>query len=393
LIKNSRNQWNDPINYPVFQPVDPYAQYSHTNFNNSDKILVNVSKGLYESSRAQTVISEFDVSEVEFNKSGYKIGDYFLQQGNRCSKTGYQQKCKIDGALNFKPHYCNDKIHCPICARGRARSNGRRMFHTLTAGKDHDVAQLVLTLPSWHPLAYNTREARRDVYEYLYRKAKEFMTAHFRGYPHVAVVHSWSSKNPLQQPHWHVHILVNLMKVCESKVIYGSGYRHPNNLDSMRHTWAVMLGIKKGESNLYWNYCSSRNQGKVRHWCNYIARSAVLDVNDYLLRHDNPETLTDDKQCWYDFHVEPVNKRFRRIRWYGDLSDCKKSKYLEAIGSHLELVNKAIKDDIEESKRLFCWCCKAELDPSAWEWHNGLIPRKYFAKSNDSWGMFRGVVS
>ena len=397
MTKN--NYWNDSVGYPQFIPInnEPYAQYRHTISTEKRDyrgqiILLPKSKGVTTSIK-QSQILEYDVNIEEFEKSGFKIANLFISRGNRCSKTGYVQKCEVDKAVNFKPHYCGDPINCPICARARAKSNGRRLFHTLLAGTKHYIAHLVLTVPDSHPRGFQTLESRQEVYEWLYEQAKKFMDGHLKNYPYVAVVHSWASKNPLEKPHWHIHILVDLMKICNGKIIFGSGYRQKRELDGFRKTWSELIDISFKKSNVYWEYIESDHDGKLRHWCNYICRTGILDVNTFLMTHGDVDTLTDNEQEWYSFHIEPVKKRFRRVRWFGGLSDSTKRSWLLKIQSHIDLVNEAIRQDILESKRLFCWCCGAELDPSSWEWNKGLIPRQYFARSNDSWNGYKALVS
>jgi hypothetical protein len=391
-----KNLWNDPAGYPCFieNDNDPYAQYTQTIFSKGNNLITLPKYKGFTTSKAQSQILEYDVSHEDFENSGFKIAKYFTAKGNRCSKTGYYQECKEDHAINFKPHYCADKIHCPICARARAKSSGRRLYHTLQVGSKHYVAQLVLTIPEWHPSSYNTREARKTVYEWLYSVANRFMNGWFKGYPYVAVIHSWHTNNPLQEPHWHIHVLINLMKLSKDKVVFGSGYRSPKEIEGMRRTWGKMIGIDFKDSNVHWEYCESTNEPKLRHWCNYVTRTAILDVNEFLMKYRRDVTeFTDYEKRWYDFHVEPISSHFRRIRWYGGLSDSTKRSYLLKIGSHIDLVNEAIKDDIKESRRLYCWSCGAELIPANWEWHQGLISRECFAKSNDHWYRYRDVVS
>lgn len=395
MTKN--NSWNDSPNYPIFLELDPYAQYRHTinlgNSNFESKIIPLPKFRGYTTSIKQSQIFEYDGNIEDFEKSGFKIAKLFISQGNRCSKTGYTQKCKKDNAVNFKPHYCGDPIHCPICARARAKSNGRRAFHALRAGPKHYIAQLVLTVPRDHPRGFQTMDSRQEVYEWLYQQTKKFMDICLKDYTYFAGVHSWSSKDPLTKPHWHIHVLVDLIKFYDDRLILGSGYRQEIELEEFRKTWSELIGINFRKTNVYWEYIESDFDSKLRHWCNYVSRTAIVDINLFLQNNGDPESLTDQQKEWYAFHVEPVKKKFRRLRWYGGLSDSTKRSWLLKIRSHIDLVNEAIRQDILESKRLFCWCCGAELDPAAWEWHEGLIRRRYFAKSNDSWNHFRELVS
>jgi hypothetical protein len=335
-----------------------------------------------------------------------------VNHGNRCSKTGYHQKCKC-GETNFKPIFQKGKRHkieCAICGRARAKSTGRKGFYLFMAGPKHDVGQLVLTIPEDHLLAWNTMESREKAYNNFYALAKRFVDAYFKGCGYRMVVHSWSTKNPLDIPHWHIHILINLVKFVQGKPIICSGHRSDLEILGMRRLWADMLGIRLRDTNLYWAYAFTGRHDRwivkrdgseqhikgietLRHWCNYDVRTAICDINEYLLKNDDPADLTPEQKQWYDFHVQPVKENFHRVRWFGGLSNSNRSAYLLKLGSHLDLVREAVRQDVEESKRLFCWLCHAELDPLGWEEHQGLIFRKNFAKSNDDWNRYRDVVS
>jgi len=96
---------------------------------------------------------------------------------------------------------------------------------------------------------------------------------------------------------------------------------------------------------------------------------------------------------WFRFHTDPIRENYKRIRGYGLMAACKRGAFLEACKSSLAVVHGNISLEIEESKKLYCWSCSAELDPYGWQWNEGFILRSKFAKSNDLWGMFRRLVS
>jgi hypothetical protein len=399
LTKN--NPWNDPNNYPIFvESTNPYAQYTQSIFSDS------------MASSDQTQISEYEISESELKKSGFQIAKYFVDRGNRCSKTGYIQKCSC-GETNFKPRYgkgSKHKVECPICGRARAKSTGRKGFYLFMAGPHHYVGQLVLTIPEDHPLSYNTFESREKAFENLYALAKRFVDAYFKGCGFRMVVHSWSTKNPLCLPHWHIHVLINLVKFVQGKPIMCSGHRSDLEIRGMRRLWADLLSIPLHDSNLYYNFTFTGRHDRwiikahgpdqhikgvetLRHWCNYDTRTAVCDIDEWLKKNNDPSDLSPDQKEWYAFHVDPIRNNFHRVRWFGGLSNSNRSAYLLKLGSHLDLVKEAIRQDLEESKRLYCWLCRTELNPMGWEWHQGLICRKYFAKSNDDWNRYRDLVT
>lgn len=393
----TKNFWFDEPGYPILLDLNSsnYVQYPQTNFEKSPQIILNAKNGTFTTPIKQMQFQEFEKISEELRKFGFELADYYVNSlGNRCSKMGYYQKCSNDH-MNYKPHYCHDKHTCPICNRARAKTNGRNSFHTIMQLNPDYVGHMVLTIPPEHPISATSQAFREDTENALRTLAAEFMAAFFSGYGYVCAVHSWNSKAPLQSPHWHIHIIIPLIKIGKNgKVIHRNGFRSQLELKQMRDTWRNILGMKN-EVNL--NYTFSKTSiekytHKIRHWCSYIARGATVDINKYLL--DNPETqMTAYRVRWFRFHTDPIRENYKRIRSYGLLAECKRGSFLKAVGSSLAVVHGNIKLEIEESKKLYCYCCNEELDPFKWQWNPEPILRSNFAKSNDTWNMYNDLVS
>ena len=389
-----KNSWFDELNYPYFG-ASHYVQYPQTNFEKSSQIILNHNDGTVTTPITQMQFPEFDPISEELEIYGFDLNNYYVEHlGIRCSKTGYYQKCS-EGHMNYKPHYCHNKHVCPICNRARAKTDGRNSFYTIMALNPDYVGHLVLTIPPEHPIGATRQSYRENSENALRILAAEFMKAHFPGYGYVCAVHSWNTRAPLQSPHWHIHIIIPLIKIgVNGQIVHKYGHRSKLEFKHMRDTWRNLLGMKN-EVNLNYTFSKTsieKHTHKIRHWCSYIARGATVDINNYLLERPDTE-MTEDRIGWFQFHTDPIRENYKRIRSYGLMAECKRGAFLEACNSSIKIVQGNISLDIEESKKLYCYNCGAELDPYRWQWYDGFILRKRFARSNDNWEMYRGLVS
>lgn len=383
----------DPLTYLHSDP-SYYVQYTQTSFLKPHAKLVNTKNGAYVTSIDQTQISEFEKSLDELRKYGFPTSDYLVSLGNRCSKTGYYQKCK-DGHMNFKPHYGKGKDHkwtCHICNRSRSKSLGRVKFHTIRRLQPDYIGYLELTLPNDH-YKYCTRNnanAREDTENYLREKTKQFINEYFPGYGHYNVIHDWGTHNPLAFPHYHSHNVIPLVKIENGKkILANSGYISDERLEEMRHRWAEILGYK-GEVDIHYRFGSLKPYGKyglgyLRHYTAYISRGPICDINEWLLENGNPKELSEYRLKWFYFFMDQIRPNYKRYRGYGLLCEGKIGQFLKDCNSHLELVHRDIQEEKEESKKLYCCTCNAELDPTHWVWYEGFISREKFAKSKERW--------
>jgi len=409
--KTTRNPWKDPVGYPCFVSINGedclgnpisllsnYVQYTQTIFSKPEAKTLSFRNGVHLTSIDQTQFSEFDKTLEELRDFGYEVADSLVELGNRCSKTGYFQKCSC-GKMNFKPRFSkgiNHKRICSICNRARAKSLGRTKNLRTWALKPDYVAHLVLTLPDTHHKYCNRNNSKwlMDTHNYLFSKAKEFIGHFFKGFGFDGKVHTWASKAPLSSPHWHIHCMIPLVKIENGKKIQRNGHVTKEYLSNMRDYWRQIIGWDS-EVNINYSFARLKDEertGKIRHWYNYIARGAICDINEYLLSHKDM-ALTDSRKKWFNFHTDPVKRNFKELRSFGSLAECNISKFLTACNSSLKTVHEWIRREIIESKKLYCRCCGVELDPTLWEYHECFILRTKFAVSTDKWNQFRGVVS
>jgi hypothetical protein len=220
-----------------------------------------------------------------------------------------------------------------------AVAQGSAVFHRLLETAVDWFGHLVLTFPPWLP-----DQSREETAARVFRVAIAFVKARFGS--GVAVLHTWRTRHPLAEPHWHVHFLIPFK------------LRPWIDLDRLREAWRQVLldaGLEPPPTvDLWWGYTRRANQGKLRHWCNYAVRRPILDINEFLLK--GGEWSAD----WYDFHVS-WPKNFRRVRWFGKLSDGNVGRFLD-----LSAIRRRVKADADEAKKWYCPHCGEEIDPLKW---------------------------
>lgn len=402
-IHSKKYDWDfteDPLTYLHSDP-SYYVHNTQTSFTTEAPKIINSINGTYTTSIQQTRISEFDYSSQDLQKYGFEVSDYLVSLGNRCSKTGYFQKCDC-GQINFKPHYGKGALHkwtCPICARARAKSLGRTKFHTILALKPQYIGYLTLTLPHDHSM-HNTKDngfLREQTENYLREKSQQFLDHFFNGYGYYSVIHDWHSEDPLTSPHYHAHITIPLVKIENKKKVLANGYRSQDQLNEFREYWRQILGYPF-EVNLNYQFGTLKTTGKygiekLRHWCSYIARAPIIDVNEWLLQHGNPDTISYKQKKWFNFLTSQIRPNYKRYRGYGLLSEGKIGQFLKDCNSHLEIVHEAIRKEKLEAKKLYCFDCGIELSPKRWRWFDGFIPRVNFATSKEKWNRYLNLTS
>lgn len=371
--------------------ISNYVQYPNSTYRKGYRDFLDFSK--------QTIIDEAEIYSNwdDLKKLGFRVDKYFvMEKGNRCSKTGWRHICSC-GAVNFRPKYCHDKHWCPICNRAYAVSLGCSVFHTLIGSRADYVAHLVLTVPEEHPFFKAELISKYEKEEGLRALAKKFMSANFRDYGYVCVVHSWATKTPIGYPHWHIHVLIPLIKFDENRkrIIRGNGYKAPLVLKELRISWRGILGWHK-KVNLNYRFSRTNDEEglrKIRHWSNYISRGAVVDINKYLLEHKDFQ-ITTKREAWIRYHVDPIKKNYRRVRWYGIFSEFQRSRTLEKLGTFITVIQQRVIIEKLAAKKIFCWNCNDELprNREAWDWH-GFIEKKYFVKRLDIWDHYRDLIS
>lgn len=306
--------------------------------------------------------------------------------------------------VSSQPNFCGDKIHCPICARVRATELGDSAFERLMEIPAFNYAHIVLTLSpmvadrldDWY------RGDKWEIRNYLFWQANKWLKKNF---PTIAGalmnVHSWSSKKPLSSPHWHVHILVPLVDVEKTEEGYKLnswkyGALPEERLEELRVSWGKFLDVEF--LHIHWEFTQRRHEkvtGKLRHWCKYLMRTAILDINKFLLDHPI-ENITADMLHWLDYHVEwrrrvnGIEKRYRANRWYGFLSDGNVGEFFKKMFKDRDLTGQPIQEyslhwvhkrrvlRSLERHRVYCPYCYQEIPAEAFDsgvW--GLFDCKY----------------
>lgn len=372
-VSRKRFRWYD--DHPNGSALSNYVQYSNSSI------------------RANFQVDEPFLPVEDLVDFGFEVAEYFLRKGNTCSKTGWQTLCPECHTVNFKPKYCGDHVTCPVCNRAYSVSQGRELYYRLTAGCGHYVGFLTLTVSKDDLRFGNASLKDKLAAEDLLRKlANRFMKQEFNGFPYFSVVHCWNSRNPTLEPHYHIHILVNLAKLENGKVVLRNGFMTEERLEGLRGEWASFLGYPIADLHYAYAYSldkSKRGIGKIRHWCNYIMRLPCVDLNKYLLETGRKE-LSESEEARYEFNLE-YPTHYRRCRGYGAFCGKGVNAYLLAVSGgtvNLQVVKEWIKDDIEEAKRIYCMSCANELTNAEWLPYSGHIPREYMAVHNDPWACF-----
>lgn len=264
-----------------------------------------------------------------------------LTDNEQCIKWGFGKTCSCGHQVAI-PYFCRKRNHCPVCNRRYSQFRGRSIFETLTLVPDTYVIQLVLTYPGNY---FSSTDPKEEIESLIHKQSRKFISETFGArVGGVKKVHSWKSKNPLDSPHWHIHILipsfvfypVSVTSLDNSrKITVDYAIKHlrvlktKEQLNSMRKLWAEIIGYSK-EVNLHYEY--SNKTKKIVHWCNYISRCSILDINKFLKDKGEHYTLTQKEVSWFWYHTN-YKPHFKRIRWFGFLCDSQRGKVLKYLFS------------------------------------------------------------
>jgi len=293
-----------------------------------------------------------------------------LTGNDNCIKWGFGKTCSCGFKVAI-PYFCRERNHCPVCNRRYTHFRGRSIFETLTLVPDSYVSQTVATYPEDY---FSGDLSKEEIESQIHVHSREFVKRCFgERVGGVKRVHSWHSwgkkkqitnplfKSPLSKPHWHVHILipsfvfypVTINNLDESrKITVDYAIKHlrvwktKEELNEMRRVWAEIIGYPQ-EVNIHYEYSNKRK--KIAHWCNYISRSSILDINEWLKDKGEHYKLTHEEESWFWYHIN-YKPRFQRIRWFGFLCNSQRGKVLKYLFSKdwAELLKKDIK---------FLWVC------------------------------------
>ncbi len=257
-----------------------------------------------------------------------------------CFQFGYQRICPNCGTKVVSPIVCNDRKLCPVCNSRYSNKRGLRIYETFDLFDTEYMIHDVLTTPK----GYFPKDVDKfDVINELNRLSSLYLDKIYgKNAGGVRVVHTNSTKNPLADPHFHIHILISDQKYSliyqetlsgdkNLKNIVGFGRKevkvYQEDLQKLRDTWKKILNYP-GEVNLFHHY--SKLSRRKRHWCKYICRGSIYDINEFLLKKGDKYQLSPEEEQNYAYQIQN-KKYFKRIRWFGSYSDSKRADLYYAI--------------------------------------------------------------
>ena len=299
--------------------------------------------------------------DVEFYEKPVGVAKALRQLGNECCLRSKQVTCEC-GQENQKPwSFCSNKLGCPICNRAYTASRGRAMFEKLYRMPARYYGHVTLTFPKDY---FGWEEGEKEEVEnQIFALVKKFMARSFKDvFGYIVRVHSWNSREPLSDPHFHVHILIPLIWIAEKELVLFpfNPFLPVEVLYWFRENWSEVIGVEETElANPDWKYISREQPEKLLHRCNYLCRGAILDVQKFLER-ENVEELSVECQEWLLYHTG-YKKFHRRIRSFGQVSDSRIGYWLENYGSSRQEIKEVLREEKQASKKVYCRCCHREL--------------------------------
>jgi len=275
-----------------------------------------------------------------------------------CFLYGIDEKCDPCGTLVVHPVYCFDKNLCAICNRIYSNKRGQKIYETFELFNTEYMIHDVLTFPrNYFPRGLD----KFAIINECNRLSLLFIRAIYGEKAcSVRVVHTNSTKNPLSDPHFHTHCLISdqTYYTISQKTITGDKYSIGfgrkkgiivyQDVQKLRDAWRKILNFP-GEVNLHHQY--SNKPSKKRHWCKYIARNSIYDINEFLWKKGKNYQLTAEEEKNYAYQIQN-KKYFKRIRYSGDYSDSKRAKLFYSMNK------KNIENAYSSKKYLkLCPCC------------------------------------
>ncbi|MBA7676647.1 hypothetical protein ES703_84891 [subsurface metagenome] len=221
-----------------------------------------------------------------------------------CFLYGIEEICTKCGTKVVHPVYCNDHKLCAICNRIYSNKRGQKIYETFELFKTEYMIQDVLTFPrNYFPRGLD----KFDIINECNRLSLLFIREVYGEKAcSVRVVHTNLTKNPLGK-YW----------FGRKKVI-----KVYQDVQKLRDIWGKILNYP-GEVNLHHQY--SNKPSKKRHWCKYIVRASIYDINEFLWKKGKNYLLSSEEKQNYAYQMQN-KKYFKRIRYSGDYSDSKRAK-------------------------------------------------------------------
>lgn len=335
--------------------LDYHRQKVYDRVNEFEKIISGEVKYQFKSNNRELYYIAPQIRDFSKKDAAIIDGDFITTS---CCLWGFGKTCSCGHQVAI-PYFCRDRKHCPVCNRRYSQFRGRSIFETLTLVPDTYVSQTVLTYPKNY---FSKDLSKEDIERQIHKQSRKFIAATFgKRVGGVKKVHSWKSKDPLDSPHWHIHILIpsfvfypvtinsldNSRKITVDYAIkHLRALKTKEQLNSMRKLWGEIIGYPQ-EVNIHYEY--SNKPKKIAHWCNYISRGSILDINEFLKDKGEHYKLTQKEVSWFWYHTD-YERGFRTIRWFGFLCDSQRGKVLKYLFS---------KDWAELLKmdKKFLWVC------------------------------------
>jgi hypothetical protein len=300
-----------------------------------------------------------------------------------CQHT-WQQEHKGD-IIRFRGIGCGDRDNDPLCGSYAqiilSREASRQMLLVQEAleiaqGVKTESYGLKIVLPLvkseserlGHLLFDGDTDEWQKAVDRLFKLASHTIKQWFPSAPFVLSLDFAGESSPTE-PHYHVnaYILPSTLKI-EGDIVRSEALPHWFNLgelELMRLSWRdaqnKCYNLSLAEADINIGYL--RSEAQVYHWLRYLYRHSLSDIwrgwqtydgntlsYKYVKRENGKRVPVEvdipREQLNKAFQrLEAIPKYFKRIRWYGSLSDGQRGKTMSSLG--LERLERASDDDGE----------------------------------------------
>jgi len=312
----------------------------------------------------------------------YKADENISSLG-RCQHTWWLESRGDE--TRFRGIGCGHRDVCPLCGPYYqlvlSRESARQMVlvqEALDVAEDIELESygLKLVLPFHKGVSERidallfTGESHiwRDEVDKLYKLVSELVKKWFPGVPFV-MSPDYTGESAPTEPHYHfnVYLLPATLEIKGNSVSSSAiqHYFNEGELQLMRLSWRdaqnEAFGLELKEANFNIRYI--KTEAQLYHWLRYLYRHSLSDIwRGWRGYHDDTGVLTyqytkkdvagrkkvtleiDREQLSKAFfRLELIPTKFKRIRWYGSLSDGQRGKTMLAFGLERE-----VRDDDED---------------------------------------------
>jgi hypothetical protein len=329
--------------------------------------------------------SEAYFDYLDYQYSYNSLGDA-VKRGSfaqYCVQTGHLYECEHDHTKVFDPYVCGEKNLCVICGHRYTQKlalYAKTLFNTLSLRlPDLYLSSIVFTLPKqlWDVIDYTNFSEFNDVcLKTIKQYHKGVMPAG------VSASHTWHSQYPIGEkyPHGHSFWLNYGYDKKAGKFRMIDNFYDARKLRRIyRKNLKAAFGVNVPAVNLWIEYVKldpsdARKCQKAWHMLSYAFRMPQKDATEFCrgVKWDNkarqykqvrdPITKLSQRQLEHLNYILNPPRNWRRVRWYGWLSDSVKAHYLGLLGLSLDDVTPK-KDDDDAEKRIICPKCHRDCVP------------------------------